>query len=250
MCIRRAAMGLSVAPLLAIPMFAADQPLLARVKASVAILYSQDEEGSMHMRCTTTAFKKTSKSYLFVSAAHCLGDDDGRHETSAPFADLSLYVTFDEVQAAKTFYPADVVLVGYQQRGDDFCVLEVKTQETWTIIPLGDEKQEQDGAIVINVASPRGLGLQVFRGTISSLYVDRPLMEGGINWKGSMLLQITAGPGSSGSAIVSERQEAIVGFVVGVVGQNNVVAIPVSRFKAVRRAFEDGKYKWFVDVRK
>ena len=250
MCIRRAAMVLSVTLLLAIPLFAADQLFVTRLKASVAILYSQDETGSMKMRCTATAFKKTSKSYLFVSAAHCLGNDDSQHETSAPVADLSLYVTFDEVRGAKTFYPAEVVMVGYQHRGDDFCILEVQTREKWSVIPLGDEKEEQDGATIVNVASPSGLGLQVLWGTISSLYVDRPLVQDEINWKGAMLLQISAGPGSSGSAIVSERQQAIVGFLVGVVGGHSVVAIPVSRFKAVRQVFEDGQYKWFVNVRK
>ena len=153
-------------------------------------------------------------------------------------------MTFDNPDN-KVFYPATVKAVGYQHRGDDFAVFEVKTAETWQIIELGDEKLETDGNAILNVASPLGIGKQTYRGTISSLDVDRPIIQGDINWRHSIALQIAADGGSSGSAIISEKQGKIVAFLVGTAGGAIVIAIPVSKFKLFREAVDAGKYKYF-----
>lgn len=221
-----------------------DQGLASKVMRSVGLLYSQTEEGSMRMRCTTTAYAKEHNGYMFVSAAHCVGDDDVQHERSADATKTSFYITFDE-KKVKKFYLAKPLLVGYQHRGEDFSVFHVDTNEEWTTIPLGDEQKAKEGTSIINVASPLGLGKQMFRGTISSLDLDRPIIENDINWQHSMLLSIQAGPGSSGSALVAEDQEAIVGFLVGTIGGNNIVGIPVSRFKNVLKMQKDSKYHWY-----
>jgi hypothetical protein len=58
-----------------------------------------------------------------------------------------------------------------------------------------------------------------------------------------MLVEIGSAGGSSGSAIVSENQHAIVGFLVG--GTNSTIGaiiIPVSRFKTFEAAVKAGKY--------
>lgn len=226
----------------------ADSSLIDQTYRAVALLYSQDQSGSMKMHCTATAFEKTRDGYRFASASHCIGNDDTTKERAATAANQVFYITYD-LAKHKLFYPATVTAVGYQHRGDDFATFDVETKEDWPIVPLGDEQKEtvtdQEGAPVLNVASPLGLGKQVFHGYISSLNLDRPVIEGDINWKGSMLLQIQAGPGSSGSAIVSVKQRAIVGFLVGTVGGSNIVAIPVSKFKAFREAVKDGKYRWY-----
>lgn len=222
----------------------ADQSFMERAKAATAILYSQDEKGSMRMRCTATAFEKTKTGYLFVSAAHCLGEDDTQHETVAKYKNTPFYVTFDESKI-KHFYAAKVIFAGYQHRGDDLAMLEVETTDEWPIVPVGTEKEEHEGAPFLNIASPLGLGLQVFRGSISMMELDRPVLEGDINWKGAIVLQITGvNGGSSGSAIISERQKAIVGFLVGTVGGSTVVAIPATRFTKLRAAVAAKNYRW------
>jgi len=223
--------------------------LIDRSSKAVLLLYSQNAEGGMTMHCTATTFDKSTSSagYLLVSAAHCLGNDDTTKERAATGKNVPFFVTFDETAQIKKFYPVTVQWVGYQHRGEDFAVLEVHTDETWVMVPLGDEKTLKDGAPIINIASPLGLGKQVFRGSITNLFIDRPIVQGDINWRGAMFLDIPAGGGSSGSALISEKQEAIVGFLVGTVGgDNNVVGIPVSRFKAVNEAVLAGKYKWYV----
>ena len=224
----------------------ADQKALTlRAKDAVALLYSQSASGTMDMHCTATAYQKTPTGYLFVSAAHCIGSDDRQKEKSAR-SDKPFYITFDEVKTMKKFYPARIVWVGYQHRGEDLLVLSVDTTEKWPTIPIGDEKVLADGAAILNVASPLGLGKQVFHGIIASLFLDRPVIEGDINWTGSMVLQLAGvGGGSSGSAIISEEKEAIVGFLVGIIGGSTIIGIPASRFHAVQRAIDAKTYRWY-----
>lgn len=222
----------------------AARSLVDKAQAAAVLLYSQTDDGSLRMHCTATAFEKTAKGYLFVTAAHCVGEDRQSKERSADPTKAEYYVTFDP-KGTKAFYPAHPVFVGYQSNGDDFAVFEVETTEHWQTIPLGDEKKEKDGSAIINVASPLGLGKQVFHGYISKLEIDRPLVEGSINWKGAMFLSIDAGPGSSGSSVIAVDQRAIVGFLVGTVGGKNVVAIPVSRFVTVRAKIAKGGYPYW-----
>lgn len=235
---------------------AKDQKLVEQVKSAVALLYSQDEAGGLRMHCTATAFEQDSKTvdkvktitgYHFATAAHCIGGDNTDKERSADTKNTPFYITFDESGTQpKKFYPAKPKFVGYQSRGEDFAEFEVATGESWGTVPLGDEKQAKDGDDFINVSSPLGLGKQTFHGQISSISLDRPLMQGDINWRGTIVLQITGiNGGSSGSAIVHEDQHAIIGFLVGSIGGSTIVAIPVSRFIAVRKAVAEKHYKYY-----
>jgi trypsin-like peptidase len=223
-----------------------EQALVDRAYRAVALLYSQGSDGDMSMRCTATAIEKLAdgSGYLFVSAAHCVGNDRTDKEKSAPAENIPFFVSFDE-HTQKVFYPAKVIGVGYQHRGDDLALFEVKSIEDWPVIPVGDEQSESVGAAIINIASPAGLGKQVFKGSISSLSLDRPVVEGDINWKGALLLSIQVGGGSSGSALISVGQEKIIGFLVGTVGGTNVIGIPASKFIKFREAVEAKKYKWY-----
>ena len=220
--------------------------LTDRAKLATALLYSQDEAGGMRMHCTVTAFEKTKVGYKFVSAAHCIGNDDTQHEKVATYKNIPFYITFDQTKA-KIFLSARVKAVGYQHRGDDFSVFEVETNETWPTIPIGDERKEEEGNPILNIASPLGLGRQVFHGSISKIELDRPIVEGDINWKGTVLIQMSGvNGGSSGSAIISEKQEAIVAFLVGTISGTTITAIPASRFVEFQKRVEEGKYRWSV----
>jgi S1-C subfamily serine protease len=199
-------------------------------------------DGSMKMRCTATAFSHEGRIYQFVSAAHCVASDDTTHE-KVDVDKTRFFITFDESKEKK-FHSAKLLMAGYQHKGDDFSVFSVESDENWPTIPLGDDTPEKVGSPVINIASPGGLGKQLFHGYISSKMLDRPIVEEDINWTGVMMVQIEIGPGSSGSSVISESQGAIVAFLVGT-ARDNPVAMPVSRFKAFLTAIEGGKYKWF-----
>lgn len=228
------------------PSLASDNSFITKAKEAVGLLYSMDSGGTMNMHCTATAFEKVEKGYLFVTAAHCVGSDDTTKEKSANPFKTSFFITFDERTQEKKFYPAKPKLVGYQSRGEDFAIFEVDTPDKWQTVDIGDEKVLQDGAQYWNIASPLGLGRQTFEGIISSVFLDRPLISGDINWGGTLVLQQTGvNGGSSGSALISKETHKIVGFLVGSVGETTTIAIPVSRFIAVRKAADLGKYKYW-----
>ena len=213
------------------------------IKAT-ALLFAQDESGNLRMLCTATAFDRRGALYHFVSAAHCVAEDDTVHERVS-VAPLSYFITFDEPDQ-KNFYEAKVIGAGYQHNGDDFAVLEVKLDITVPTVPLAaaDPVLDED---IINVASPLGLGKQLYRGHVSMAKLNRPVIEGDINWKGAVLLQTSVGPGSSGSAAVSKHQKGIACFIVGMIGRGSpiVVAVPVSKFKKFWTEVQSDKYKHY-----
>lgn len=221
-----------------------DAAYVKQLHSAVGLLYSIDSSGGYRMHCTATIFEKSPKGYLFVTAAHCIGTDDRTKETSAS-VETSYYITFDE-HDNKVFWPAEVKWVGYQTRGEDLMVIEVASTAVWPVIRLGDESKEIPPAPYWNIASPLGLGKQAFEGNITSLDLDRPVKQGDINWQHSLVLQQSGvGGGSSGSALVSKSQRAIVGLLVGTIGDSTIIAIPISRFKAVDAAVKAGKYRWY-----
>jgi V8-like Glu-specific endopeptidase len=213
---------------------------------ATVLLFSQNEDGGMRMLCTATAIEKTAKGYTFVTAAHCASQDD--HETHRADASKSAFFISSDAIHTKTFIEAKVIACGYQERGDDFCLLSVETTANFSIVKVGDDSTSISGDQIVNIASPDGLGKQVFYGRVSMPRLDRTLRQddGDINWTNAMLVQLPGtNGGSSGSSVVCLDQQAICGFLVGIYDKTMQVAIPVSRFKSFRTAVENGTYKWF-----
>jgi hypothetical protein len=203
-----------------------DQFIEATLYPATVLLFSQNSDGGMRMRCTATAYAHQGDTYHFATAAHCIVDDEGKILPDA------FFVSEDE-PGHKDYLPAEVHICGDRDKGNDFCDLTVKTKDSvFPIVGLGKDPTSIAGEPVINIASPLGLGKQTFIGRVSKPKVDRVLVSDDINWTGAILLQLpgTAG-GSSGSAIICERQHAICGFLVGIQGAE-MFAIPVSRFSA------------------
>jgi len=212
---------------------------------ATVLLYSQDSQGGMKMRCTATAIEKIPKGYEFVTAAHC-GCEDNVEKKTVSSERTYFYITRDEPKD-KTFEKADVVGCGYRHAGDDFMILDVETANAFPVITLGKDPVLLEP--IINVSSPLGLGKQVFLGSVSSPILDRPVLDNDINWTGAVLLQMfgIAG-GSSGSSVICLDQQAICAFVVGGIGDNGstVTALPVSRLVSLRKSFKGKTYKYWV----
>jgi S1-C subfamily serine protease len=203
--------------------------LATHVDKAVVLLYRQDESGGMHFLCTATGYRVIEGGYRFVSAAHCVEGDTDRQEKQIKF-----YITNDN-KDEKNFIQVKLIEAGDKKVGDDFSIFEVKTKDKFDVIPLGDNSKLLLGDRIINVASPMGLGKQYFEGYVSSLHIDRPPLDAGVvEWTEAMLVVIGSGPGSSGSSLVSVDQKAIVGFIVGGMGQANIgaICVPVDKFKA------------------
>jgi hypothetical protein len=210
---------------------------------ATALLYSQDEDGGMKMRCTATAIEQNATGFVFATAAHCGCEDNVERKTVSPQKTF-FYITFDD-PGQKTFNKAEVIGCGYRHRGDDFMLLQAKGDSKAIPMPLGNDPAVLDQ--VANVASPLGLGKQVFTGSVSSSSLDRPLVEDDIDWTGVVLLQMFGvDGGSSGSSVVCLSQKAICAFVVGSVGKTTMTAMPVSRLKKLRSGIADGTYKYWV----
>ena len=227
---------------------AAAKSLVEKARDATAMLYSQTTGGGMRMHCTATVFeafeRDDRKGYLLATAAHCVAVDDLMN-SRVKISGASFFISFDEVMK-KVFYPVHVEAAGFQSRGDDFAVLHAYTEEEWDILELGDISSLEPMEEVLNVSAPAGLGLQVLKGHISLVNIDRPVKARGLNWQYAMLANLGSGPGASGSAVVSIKQEKIIGFVVGnIIGNPTTVVLPVSRFALFIQMARLGQYMWF-----
>jgi len=214
-----------------------------QVYNSVVLLYGQDETGGMKMRCTATAYRVTEKDKVkktrFVSAAHCVSGDTDEEQAQGKY-----FITLDS-EGPKTFIPAVLVRAGDKKKGDDFSIFEVEGDK-FPVVPVGDSKSLKIGDEVVDVSAPLGLGKIYFQGYIGNVHLDRPPLDAGeVVWSNVMIVEIGGGPGSSGSAVVSVEQKAIVAFVVGSFNGGNLgmIAVPVDKFKAFEAAVDAGTYK-------
>ena len=227
---------------------AAAKSLVEKARDATAMLYSQTTDGGMRMHCTATVFeayeRDNRKGYLLVTAAHCVAVDD-LITSKVKVSGASFFISFDN-ESKQVFHPIHVEGAGFQSRGDDFAVLHAFTDEEWEVLELGDVSSLKPMDEVLNVSAPAGLGLQVLKGHISLVNIDRPVKARGLNWQYAMLANLGSGPGASGSAVVSIEQEKIIGFVVGnIVGNPTTVVLPVSRFALFIQLARLGQYAWF-----
>ena len=177
---------------------AAAKSLVEKARDATAMLYSQTTDGGMRMHCTATVFeafeRDDRKGYLLATAAHCVAVDDLMN-SRVKISGASFFISFDEV-IQKVFYPVHVEAAGFQSRGDDFAVLHAYTEEEWDILELGDISSLEPMEEVLNISAPAGLGLQVLKGHISLVNIDRPVKVRGLNWQYAMLVNLGSGPGA------------------------------------------------------
>ena len=227
---------------------AAAKSFVEKAKDATAILYSQSASGGMRMHCTATVFeaheRDGKKGYLLVTAAHCVAVDN-LITSKVKVSGASFFISFDN-EPKQVFHPVHVEGAGFQSRGDDFAVLHAFTDEEWEVLELGDVSSLKPMDEVLNVSAPAGLGLQVLKGQITLVSINRPVKTRGLNWQSAMLVNLSSGPGSSGSAVVSIDQEKIVGFVVGgIAGNPTTVVLTVNRFRLFLQAARLQMYAWW-----
>lgn len=225
-------------------------PVSTKAWNATALLYAEDTNGTMDMKCTATAFERDDKDkfvYRFVTASHCLAEDDTEHER-AELESEYLYLSLDKPGGDRVFHKVKVLAVGYQHRGDDFAVLELRLPDTEIgVMPLADHDPEL-GERLVNIAGPAGYGKQLFLGHVSNPKFDRPAKSRKMDWTNAVLVQMDTAGGSSGSAMVSVPQKGIVAIHVGSLQTSSTptrISLPVSRFKKFWSDSKAGKYKWY-----
>lgn len=209
--------------------------------AATALLYRKDKSGFLDFRCTATAFEREKDYYHFVTAAHCVAEDDVANRL-VKIKSGKWFLNF-HTSEQNEFYPARILAVGYQEKGDDLAVLEARPDRYTPIIRLADEDPKV-GETVSSFAGPLNLGKRLFRG-----YVSREPIPGDEN----ILLEVHCGGGSSGSAIVSHEKKAIVAIVWARLGgwfvfepmADTSFAIPISKFHKFWAAVQARNYEYF-----
>lgn len=236
-----------IAALLLLATPAGAKSLIEKMQDATMILYAQTVDGGMAQVCTATIYEETEnqgrKGYYLVTASHCIAKVEGNAKTTAQTRDW--FLTFDIVETPRRYYPAHSEGYGDLTAGTDFAVLHVYTEDTWPVMKIGRMAKVKAGDDVVSIAAPQGYGLQVFKGNISLLSLERVVNTTAIHWQFAMLVQLPVGNGSSGAAIVSVKQKAIIGITVGTLAGNpSTVVLPISLFRAfVRRGrgYEPGE---------
>lgn len=186
-------------------------------KLTEASLAFYGEKGAtVHFLCTATVFRKVADGYLLLTAGHCvIGNPDG-----------VIYSVAEKIEGPRQF--VDVL----KARDDDdkpldFAVLKLKTTKHYPVIPLGDERVAHVGDKILDVHFSEGIIQQVSEGRIASgIMTPSPKHTMGI---GRFMVQMYAGSGSSGSAVVYKGR--IIGIVRGGYDANIGGAItPISGF--------------------
>jgi len=175
--------------------------------------------GQTHFLCTTEPFEQISGGYHLMSAGHCVQDTP---------ADLQFSVS-DEIGGTRT--PVTMIKA-YEGDGLDFSEFELKTDRRYPVMDLGDESDLAVGDSVINPNFSSGLAKQLSVGFVSSNILIETTNCSLDDCAGRFIVQLTAAPGASGSAIVSARTHKIVGLLVFEFEDGVGFGVePISRFK-------------------
>lgn len=217
----------------------------------IVYAYSKQEDIS-GTTCSATAFARRGNTYQLLTNAHCVAADKLKNGL-VDVLPMDLYVAFSDSDT--TLFPARLLAVGYRSQGDDFAVLEVDIDESLPVIPLS-KADPRPGESVINVSFPyvsgKLLGKRLVHGEVTHVGVDFSLYESDNKVIGSdvFITDMFSGGGSSGSAIVSPEQNAIVGVLTGAWCEDGKLCeetsgFPISKFRAFWEASQAGEYPWY-----
>lgn len=179
-----------------------------------------------HFDCTAEVIAKSRDGYTLLTAGHCVQE--------VPFG-LKFSVA-DEIGGGLS--PVTLVKA-YEGTGTDpvdFALFNLKTTKHYEVLALGPDDILHVGDLTINVHFAEGLGKQLSYGQISSqpLVKSDDCVENGCIQ--NYLVQEYAGPGASGSAVISAKTHRIIGILVEQTSASLGLAIEpisrLSRFKA------------------
>jgi len=171
-----------------------------------------------HFICTAEPIEKTADGYRLLSAGHCV--------QSTP-ADLEFSVA-EEIGGVRT--PVKMVKA-YLGEDVDFALFELKTSKVYSVFDLGTEKGLRVGDKTINPNFSQGLGKQLSPGVVASKPITKSEDCDDAGCVGKFIVQEYAGPGASGSAVLSVKTHKVVGLLVWEFeGQTGFGIEPISVF--------------------
>lgn len=154
-----------------------------------------------HFLCTAEPIAKIDGGYRLLTAGHCV------QETPA---DLQFSVA-EKIGGAR----APITLVKAFLSADlDFALFDLKTTKNYKVFALGDEKDLRIGDETINPNFADGLGKQLSFGTVAAMPLVKSEDCTSDGCVGNFIVQEYAGPGASGSAVLSVKTHKVVGILV------------------------------------
>ena len=159
-----------------------------------------------HFECTATAFERTVEGYKLITAGHCV----------SPAPDGKYFVT-EDILDKEDFLPVTVEKFVRNLPVADFAILDLKTTHKYAIVSISKKELPAVESRVVNVNFTEGIGKLTSIGHISvGVLRSTAGSDGECNLcGGNFMVQLFAGPGASGSAIVDEKTHRIIGILVG-----------------------------------
>jgi len=200
-------------------------------QATGVLFVQHPDTGEWARLCTIWNVAKVKDGYEAVSADHC-----ATVEGEFPNADLNFAVSYSDVtgKLPTDLVPAKVIAHGDWQTINDIALWDVQTKEKLPVLKLGDSDELVNGEPLINVSIPYGgIDKSLYEGHVGQTRVNSPDpdMDGKIH---AMLYG--TGPGSSGSAVLSTKQNAVIGTLVQGADNEGVLLVPVNFIKAFMAA--------------
>lgn len=181
-------------------------------------LYGQLGE-DLNFLCTTEPYQKTPDGYNLVTAGHCI-----QTNPIAVKYFVSEYIGGPRVPVT--------IEKAYLDQGTDFAILRLQTKKVYPIFNLGDENELRVGDKVLDLNFTEGLVKQLSLGTVASDIMPISAICEISTCAGDFIVHINAGPGASGSAVISARTHRVVGILKGEFrGQVGYSVEPISRFQ-------------------
>lgn len=178
--------------------------------ASLALYGELGEVG--HFLCTSTVIAARPGQYLLLTAGHCVVGDD--LPTGLKFF-VSEQIVDQPVIGNPNLMPVEVIRAENDDKYD-FALLLLNTTKNFPVIGLSDKvPQVEDKVYTVNYSL--GIAKQVALGVVATGVIGNEGSEGDCGLcKGRYMVHLFAGPGASGSAIIDEKTNEIVG--VGEIG--------------------------------
>lgn len=175
-----------------------------------------------HFVCTAEAIAKSRDGYVLLTAGHCVQE--------VP-AGLQFSVS-DEIEGPRT--PVTLIKV-YEGRGEDpvdFALFDLKTTKKISILKLGTDDDIRIGGPTLNVHFAEGINKQLSYGVVSSQPIPKSENCAENGCLGNFLVQEYAGPGASGSAVISSKTHRLIGILVEQTEAPSGFAVePISRLQ-------------------
>lgn len=166
---------------------------------------------------------------LFLTARHCVWDDDEENDGANPHFIPGEVVSFGD-NLAGPYYQTDLYAISVD---DDLAVLRVINAGGLPTEVFEDEHSLNPGDPVENISFPLDMGKLEFHGQFVAPVFPHfsRSFRGYPQWANTMPVDITIGHGSSGSPLFDSKTHCVIGVMVGTTGEGRLMVVePASRF--------------------